>query len=261
MEERPPDPNDPYRPHDLPPPTAPLPPDPPPPAPPPTEWAPSFGGPPPPPPSGLDPIPWEQRGLGFFAGFYETLRLLATSPRKAYERVAVTQAIGRPLGFALLVGWPGILAATLWDIALQSQLDEWMPWMRTQNIERSPILEIIFALAAPLWFPVLLFLVAALQHLFLWMVGGARNGFVQTLRVLCYAQISALAGLVPMCGSLLAAIGHLVLQLIGLSAVHRIGMGRALLALLLPLLLCCGCIAILFSMFGAAWLASMKGGG
>jgi hypothetical protein len=257
MEERPPDPNEPYRPYDVPPP-APPPPTPPPPL----EWSPADeSGAPPPLSSGLEPIPWEQPGLGFFAGFYETLRLLATSPRRAYERVAVTRAVGRPLGFALLVGWPGILATTLWDIAFRSQVDEWMPWMRNQNFDRSPVMEICFALATPLWFPVFLFLVAGLQHVFLWMVGGARSGYVQTFRVLCYAQVSALAGLIPLCGSLLTAIWHLVLQLIGLSAVHRIGVGRALLAMLLPLLLCCGCIAILFSMFGAAWFAAMKGGG
>src|SRR5262245_64364515 len=237
MEERPPDPTDPYRPDDLPPAAAP-----PPAPPPPPQWALSYeASPPPPPPSGPDPIPWEQRGLGFFAAFYETLRLLATAPRRAYERVATTRAMGRPLGFALLVAWPGILAATLWDIALQPYMDEWMPWMRNQNLDQSPLVEIAIALAAPVWFPVFLFLVAALQHVFLWMVGGARNGFVQTFRVLCYAQVSALAGLVPLCGSVLAAIWHLVLQIIGLSAVHRIGVGRALLALLLPLLLCCGC--------------------
>lgn len=254
MEERPPDPTDPYPPRDFPPPS------PPPPPPSTPSWETPYGGSPPP-PAGPDPIPWEQPGLGFFAGFYETLRLLITAPRRAYERVAVTRALARPLGFALLVGWPGILAATLWDIAFQSQTEQWMPWMKNQSFDRSPMLEIAFALAAPCWFPVFLFIVAALQHLFLWMVGGARNGFVQTFRVLCYAQVTALSGLVPLCGSLLAAVWHLVLQVIGLSAVHRIGVGRALLALVLPLLLCCGCIAILFSMFGAAWLASLKGGG
>jgi hypothetical protein len=254
MEERPPDPAEPYRPHEIEPP----PPLTPPPTPPPAWEMPPLGGPPSPPP-GPDPIPWEQRGLGFFAAFYETLRVLAARPRQAYERVAVTRAVGRPLGFALLVGWPGILAATLWEVAFQSRMDQWVPWMKDQRFEREPMLEIGIALCAPLWFPIFLFVAAAFQHLFLWMVGGARNGFAQTFRVMCYAQVSALAGFLPVCGSLAAAVWHLGLQVIGLSAVHKIGTGRALLALLLPLLLCCGCIAILFSMFGAAWMSGMKG--
>jgi hypothetical protein len=91
------------------------------------------------------------------------------------------------------------------------------------------------------------------------MVGGAKKGFVDTFRVLCYTQVSSLLGLFPFCGSLLAAVWHLVLQVIGLSAVHRITVGRALLALLLPLLLCCGCAGLLFSIFGAAWMSAMKG--
>lgn len=254
MEERPPDPADPYRPRDFQPPPSP----PPPPATP--SWEVPYGGGPPPTEAGPDPIPWEQPGLGFFAGFYETLRLLATKPRRAYQRVAATRAWMRPLGFALLVGWPGILAGTFWEITFQSQMEQWLPWLKDQGFERTPpIVAIGIALAAPVWFPVFLFVAAAFQHLFLWMVGGAKSGFVQTFRVMCYAQISALGGFLPMCGSLLAAVWHIVLQVIGLSAVHKIGVGRALLALLLPLLICCGCIAILFSMFGAAWLAGLKG--
>jgi hypothetical protein len=250
MEERPLDPSDPTRPESLSP-TSGAPP-----------WGtPPAGPPPPPPPSSLDPIPWEQPGLGFFAGFYETLRLLVRQPRRAYERIAVTSAIARPIGFAVLIAWPGILTATLWEIALRSQMESFLgPWMRDQKYEVPPVFYIAVALAAPCWLPLLLFIGSAFQHLFLWMVGGAKRGWAQTFRVLCYAQISAVLGVIPMCGTLLGGIWHFVLQVIGLSAVHRIGIGRALFALLLPLILCCGCFAVLFSLFGAAWMAALRGG-
>jgi len=235
-------------------------------SPPPTWPPPPYGqGPPPgdmPPPPGpeLAPIPWEQPGVGFFAAFYDSLLLLATRPRQAFERVGVTSAIMRPLGFAVLVGWPGILASTLWDLALRQQMEAWMPWASDPRWERSPVMEIGFALAAPCWLPVLLLLAGALQHLFLWMVGGAKRGFTQTFRVLCYAQVSSLLGLLPLCGSLLALVWHVVLIVIGLSAVHRVTTGRAVFAVVLPALLCCGCLAALISIFGAAWLAWMRGG-
>jgi hypothetical protein len=250
MEERPPDPPNPSSPESSPPPIASSPP-----------WGGAPTGPSPPdstPP--MEPIPWEQPGLGFFASFYETLRLLATQPRRAYERVAVTSAIARPLGFGVLIAWPGILATTLWDIALRSQLDNLAPWLQQgRRYETPPVFEITFALAAPCWLPIALFVGAALQHLFLWMVGGAKRGYAQTFRVLCYAQVSAALGVIPLCGSVLGAIWHLVLQVIGLSATHRIGTGRAVMAILLPLILCCGCVAVLFSIFGAAWMAMLRG--
>lgn len=263
MEERPPIPPDPASPSDFP--TTPAMPSEQPP------WAGPPGGEPPGPPPGApgpEPIPWEQPGLGFFARFYDTLRMLALAPRAAYERVGTTTAVGRPLAFAIIVGWPGILAATLWEIALRDFMDKHI-WggmlsdkaMRDRAFESNPMLEIGIALLSPVWLPVVLFIAAALQHVFLWMVGGARRGFVQTFRVICYAQLATLAGVVPLCGSLAAAVWHVVLQIIGLAAVHRISTARAVFAIVLPLLLCCLCIALVFSMFGAAILSGMKGSG
>lgn len=260
MDERPPSPHEqpgPDRPTDpespasfgAPPHDPPLPPGPPP-----------YGGAPPGPPPEPPPIPWEQPGLDFFSAFYESLRLLVSKPRQAFERVGVTSAIARPLGFAILVGWPGILAATLWDLALQRTLEGWMPWPDDSRWERSPGVEIAVAIAAPLWLPVVLLLGSAIQHAFLWMVGGARRGFVGTFRVLCYAQASSLLGLVPACGGLLSVVWHLVLAVVGLSAVHRVSTGLALFAVVLPVLLCCGCIALLLSIFGAALIAAMHSG-
>src|SRR6185369_11645568 len=131
MEEWPPSSPNPTDPRDVssPPPTWPPPP--------PYGQGPPPGDVPPPPGPELAPIPWEQPGVGFFAAFYDSLLLLATRPRQAFERVGVTSAIMRPLGFAVLVGWPGILASTLWDLALRQQMEAWMPWASDPRWERS----------------------------------------------------------------------------------------------------------------------------
>ena len=261
MEESPPSPPDrSYQPSSYPPSSYPPSSYPPPSYPPP----PPPGAPPPAPPGGADslpPIPWEQPGLDFFTAFYETLQLLVRSPRKAFERAAVTRALGRPLGFAILVAWPGILAGTLWDLALRQTMESRMPWLEGERFQRSPVFEIAAAILAPCWLPILLFVAAAIQHLFLMMVGGASRGFKATFRVFCYAAVSTLLGLIPACGSLVGGAWNLVLAIIGFSAVHRISTGRAILAVAMPLLLCCGCVAILLAMFGAAWMAALKPGG
>jgi len=212
-----------------------------------------------PPPAEEPPIPWEQKGLDFFSAFYETLRLLFLKPRTGFRRVPVAPSFARPLGFAILVGWPGILAATLWDLAFSRYLQSVLPMASDQQWERNPAVEIGFALAAPIWLPVVLFLGALLQHLFLMMVGAGKRGFVATFRVFCYAQAAALLGLIPLIGGLLSLIWHLVLQVVGLSAVHRVSVGRVLLAVLLPVTLCCACLILLVA-FGAAWLGWLKNG-
>jgi hypothetical protein len=110
-------------------------------------------------------------------------------------------------------------------------------------------------MAAPIYIPIGLLIGAAFQHLFLFLVGGAKRGFLATFRVQCYAGASLIFAVVPACGSIVGVIWSLVLAVIGLSAAHQISTGKAAAAVLLPLLLCCGCISVCFALFGAALMS------
>jgi hypothetical protein len=59
--------------------------------------------------------------------------------------------------------------------------------------------------------------------------------------------------IVPVCGSLIVGIWGLVLYCIGLARTHETDTGRAVLAVLLPLILCCGGLFLLIMLgaFGA----------
>ena len=66
----------------------------------------------PPPPSPLipqSPIPWEDpaRPSGFDR-FVETVKLLATAPSEAFERMPTVGGIAQPLFFAVIVAWIGM---------------------------------------------------------------------------------------------------------------------------------------------------------
>jgi hypothetical protein len=54
------------------------------------------------------------------------------------------------------------------------------------------------------------------------------------------------------CGQFVGLVWGLVLNIIGLSVLHRISLGRAALAVFLPLVLCCACVALAIALFGAA---------
>jgi hypothetical protein len=85
-----------------------------------------------------------------------------------------------------------------------------------------------------------LFVSAAITHVMLILLDGARNGFEATMRVAAYANGStALWNLVPVCGGLIGGIWTIVITVIGLSRAHEISTGKALAAVLLPLLACC----------------------
>ena len=61
------------------------------------------------------PIPWEDHArTGFFDRFVETVKLLAIAPAEAFARMPTTGGIGKPLTFAIVVGWIGIAVYALW---------------------------------------------------------------------------------------------------------------------------------------------------
>jgi len=214
---------------------------------------PTFGDPPPPPdpPAGPAPIPWEQPGVDIFRAFFQTIRLLLSSPRKAFERVPVTSGIGRPFAFGLIVSLLAVWGDTFWQLVLGDWWKSMIP-SEPDRFDFSTASQVAFGLAAPLWVPVLILISAALQHLFLFLVGGAQGGFSATLRALSYSWAPHMFALVPVCGQFVGLVWGVVLSVIGLSVLHRISLGRAALAVFLPLVLCCGCAALGIALFGAA---------
>jgi hypothetical protein len=100
---------------------------------------------------------------------------------------------------------------------------------------------------APILVIIGVFIGAAILHLMLMIVGGANNGFEATVRVVCYAQTYQLAGIIPICGGLVSLVWSIVLYVVGLAAAHRTTQGKAVLAVLLPVVLCCAfMVAMLF---------------
>jgi hypothetical protein len=98
------------------------------------------------------------------------------------------------------------------------------------------------------------FITSAMIHLALMVLGGANRPFEATFRVVCYSGgATAVLQLLPVCGAFAATIWNFIVVVIGVSAVHKIGTGRAAVAVMLPTLLCCGLIiAAVFALIAAA---------
>jgi hypothetical protein len=110
-----------------------------------------------------------------------------------------------------------------------------------------------------LFVPVLLalglFVGSGILHLCLMLVGGAKRSYEATFRVMCFAAGSAYPlMIVPICGGMISGVWCLVLECIGLTKVHDTSTGKAVLAVLLPLVVCCGggfLFAIMFGVLGS----------
>jgi hypothetical protein len=87
-------------------------------------------------------------------------------------------------------------------------------------------------------------------------VGGANQPFETTFRVLAFTHGSTgVLELIPVCGGLIALVWAIVVNCIGLARAHETDTGRAVLAVFLPLVVCCGLGFVLLFMVGGlgAW--------
>jgi hypothetical protein len=213
--------------------------------------------------------PWEDRGrIGFVPALIETTQKVLTRPSDFFAAMPVTGGIGGPLLYGILVGTLGVVVAALYREVFQAlvgstitglgssgELSRVMPYLMGGV---GLVLQVVFA---PIFIIVGLFLAAVVAHLFLLLLGGARRGFEATFRVMCYSQAAAVINVIPFCGGVVAAVYGLVVAVIGLSAAHGIGKGKAAAAVLLPVvLLCCCCVGAGLLAFGslASLLSQMK---
>lgn len=213
-----------------------------------------------PPSGGPEPLPWEQPGYPFLEALYETAKLFFTEPAAAFGRMQLGGGLGRPLGYAIIFGWLGVIAGQLYNIAMGGAMYKLLPhFSEGADFGFNTLINVGVMVTAPLFILIGVFVGAAIYHLFLLLYGGAASGFGATVRVLCYASTVQVLQVLPFCGGLIGAVWGLVLQVIGLAVVHRTTRGKAAAAVLTPLLLCCLCLAVLGIFFFATIMAALGG--
>jgi hypothetical protein len=112
-------------------------------------------------------------------------------------------------------------------------------------------------IVAPFIIVIALFLGAAILHFCCMLVGAlqnSRSGFEGTLRAVCYSQVSSLASIIPVVGGLIATVWGIVLAVRGVERLHQTTSGKAVAAVLIPVVVCCGGLLLIGLVVGAAWL-------
>jgi hypothetical protein len=205
-------------------------------------------------------LPWDQRATkGLFSAFIETLQMVLMRPGQAFTVMSREGGLGEPLLYAVIGGTFGTVVALVYRFAFRSVLG---------SFGRNDSFEHLFGGAAligtiivsPILVAIGTFIVTAILHVCLMIVGGAKQSFETTFRVVCFAGGSVHPlQIIPGCGGLVAFVWGIVAYCIGLARAHETDTGRAVVAVLLPLIVCCGGAIVLAVMFGAAlagWSAS-----
>jgi hypothetical protein len=205
-------------------------------------------------------LPWEHRQeRGLFNAFVETLVMVLTRPGEAFTMMKREGGLGEPLIYALIGGCLGGIVSILFSLGLQSvgffaDRHNTFGAMAGMGVGSAA-----FIVLVPLFVIIGLFIGSAIVHLCLMIVGGANQSFETTFRVIAFSQGSTgPLQMIPICGGLIAGVWALVCNCIGLARAHETDTGRAVLAVFLPLIVCCGGVLLIALMFGGlgAWNAS-----
>ena len=204
-------------------------------------------------------LPWDHRQeRGFFNAFVETLVMVLTKPGEAFTIMKREGGLGEPLIYALIGGCLGGIVSVLFSLGLHSvgffaDRHDTFAAMTGMGVSAG------FIVLVPLFIVIGLFIGSAIVHVCLMIVGGANQSFETTFRVIAFSQGSTgPLQMVPVCGGLIAGVWALICNCIGLARAHETDTGRAVLAVFLPLIVCCGGGLLIAFMFGAmgAWSAS-----
>src|SRR5437762_3264694 len=205
-------------------------------------------------------LPWDERQTkGFFNAFVETLMMVLGKPTVAFTVMKREGGLGEPLLYAVIGGTFGGVFAVTYNFALRS-FGSFGDRHGAMEHLFGGIGWIFLLILTPLFVAIGMFVVSAILHVCLMIVKGAKQSFETTFRVVCFAEGSVSPLLViPFCGGVITGIWKIVLYCIGLARAHETETVRAVIAVLLPLIVCCGGIIFLIAMmFGAfgAWNAS-----
>ena len=202
-------------------------------------------------------LPWDQRQTkGLFHAFIETLQMILSRPNDAFNAMKREGGFGEPLLYLLIGGSFGFVIYFIYRLVFHSL---GMFALGTLGNERDPFFYLIgmgvggfiFLIFVPVLIVISAFINSAILHVCLMIVGGAKQSFETTFRVVCFSGGSVAPLLVvPICGIFVVGVWSIVLRCIGLARAHETDTGRAVLAVFLPLVVCCGGLILCAMLFG-----------
>jgi hypothetical protein len=204
--------------------------------------------------------PWEGRG-GFIGAFFKTTQEVLFSPTKFFKKAALGKGYWSPFIFALISGIIGFGIALLWQRLFFSGMIP--PKFQSLTSYYSFFL-IIAIISIPFTIALSILIGSGVTHLCLMIVGGNRKGFETTFRAISYSYSAQLFNIVPFIGNFIGNIYFLILAILGVREGHNISTGKAVLAVLLPIIVFIGLvilITIFFISFIIGSLGSFRGVG
>lgn len=177
-------------------------------------------------------FPWppaEQDGL--VGAFAETWRGAALHPRRFFASLPPRDT-GAAVLYYLIIGITAAALQLFWQAVLPPLDGGWLG-LPDPAARLSPLVNFLLS---PLYLLGSLLLAAGVTHLLVLALVPQQQGFATTVRVFAYAYSPVLLAVVPRIGPLVGFLWMIGLAVIGLREAHHTSSGRAVTAVLVPLL-------------------------
>ncbi len=171
--------------------------------------------------------PWEEReNYGTINAYFQTATKCLVTPTAFFSQLPTSGGYLNPILFGAMT-LPIALGLTyLWiGLFTGAGLRGFFGFLFAMSL-----LFVMGIIAVPISFGIW----SGILHLCLYLVGGAREGYQATFRVVSYSSVAGIFNAIPFVGTL-ASLWGLVLTVIGLRETHRTTTGKAVAALLIPL--------------------------
>jgi hypothetical protein len=180
-----------------------------------------------------------------FKGLWRTIWSVLLHPVKSFRAPALP-GHAWALSFGLIMGTIGAAMQVLWARVFDQ------PGM-------IPLPAMWWLILSPLMVLVTIYFNAGISHLGLIMVGGAKNGFTASLRVIGYSQAPAIFYVVPFVGMAVGFIWGIVILIGGLAGAHGISGWRVVWAYVLLFIIFAAITAIIVLIVGTGMVLGILG--
>lgn len=182
-------------------------------------------------------IPWEElEQKGFFAGFFDTIKMVCLSPKEFFKSMTTRGGYTRPLIFYLLISEFYTAFRMIWSLAGVGVMEHGQQ-MDILNLGLHGMASLLWLLFYPILLTVLLFMAAGINHLCLMLVKDGSRGFKGTFKVLCYSSAPMIMSLFPILGPIIGILWSSVCNFLGYKYVHKTSGIKVAIAMLIPVLI------------------------
>jgi hypothetical protein len=181
---------------------------------------------------------WERtETAGVLSRLFSTMFSSMFSPAGFFRQMRRDDGYLSPLVYGMILGSLSTIVPIGWNLLLVSFGDAVLDSSSTsQMFNPSPELYGLMAILSPILVTVAAFVWSGIIHVLLQLFGGTSHGFQASFRVVCYARSAGVWHIVPIFGPLIGSIWYVALLVIGFTEAQEISLGKALAAILIPLL-------------------------